>query len=79
MYTFVLINIFLSFNGMDRRNIFGFVLVWVSFLVLCARRGWRCCVCVLVTSFVEGRPILLEDGFMIKDAFRGTHPSTVSF
>jgi hypothetical protein len=31
-----------------------------------------------VTSFVEGRPLLLGDGFMIKDAFRGTHPSTVS-
>jgi len=33
MYTFVLINIFLSFNGMSRRNIFGFVFVWVSLLV----------------------------------------------
>ena len=38
---------------------FGCVLVWVALLVLCARRVCRCCVCVLVTSFVEGRLILL--------------------
>jgi len=61
------------FNGMGRRNIFGFVLVWVSLLVLCARRVWRCCVCVLVTSFVEGRPILLGTAFL-KRRFKSDAP-----
>ena len=71
-------NIFLSFSGIGRRNIFGFVLVWVSLLVLCAWRVWRCCVCVLVTSFVAGRPKYLGTVFIIGD-LRMMHPSMVSF